>query len=94
MRVLAQLHLAEVTHEDSHKEIFQDFSPASSMFVHFWYMDVRSVGVRTLSMRILSTRESNTRSVCSFSSSSWQRILLSMKEANICVSRKRDRKGR
>lgn len=69
-------------------------SPDSSILVHFWYMDVRRVGVLTFNMRILSTRESNTRSVCSLSSSSWQRILQSMKEANICVSRKRDRNGR
>lgn len=73
---------------------FQASSPASSMVVHFWYMEVRRVGVRTFNMRTLSTRESNTRSVWSFSSSSGQRILLSMKEANICVSRKRDRKGK
>jgi hypothetical protein len=49
---------------------FKEALPASSTVVHFWYMDVRRVGVRTFSSLILSTRESNTRSTGSLSSSS------------------------
>lgn len=51
------------------------------------------MGARTCASRNFSIRASKTRSRGSFSSH-WDMILLSMKVANICVSMKRDRKGR
>lgn len=88
------IHVEEKEHVTNEVPEAKEALPASSTVVHFWYMDVLRVGVRTFNSLILSTLESKTRRTGSLSSSSWHMILLSIKDANIWVSRNLERKGR